>query len=139
MPIIERPDYPRRRQVPAVLKLILLAAVILGIYLRSCWYDKREAYYEISDIELTGQTLSSVDVLFVITNKTRMQKEESVLIRLYTTRGDEIASRITSVDIAPRTRRRYRKMVEKWERPLYSDEQLSHATVEIFRPVIFGP
>ena len=138
MPIIERPDFTRRRAIPASLKLILLGAVILGLFLRSCWYDKRETYYEIDQIELTGQTLSSVDVLFVVTNNTRMQKEESVLIRLYTTRGDELASRITSIDIPPRSRRRYRKMIERWERPLYTDEELSHATVEIYRPVILG-
>ncbi|MBW6515756.1 MAG: hypothetical protein K0B81_03950 [Candidatus Cloacimonetes bacterium] len=136
MPHIERPDYTRRRAIPPSLKLILLGAVIFGLVLRSCWYDKRETYYEITDIELTDQTMASVDVLFVVANKTRMQKEESVLIRLYTTRGDEIASRITAIDIPPRTQRRYRKIVERWARPLYEGEELSHATVEIYRPAI---
>ena len=138
MTYIERPDFAKRRTIPPSLKLILLAAVIIGFLLRSCWYDKRDAYYEITDIEISDQTLSSVDVLFVVTNKTRMQKNEPVLIRLYTTRGDEIASRITSIDIPPHTRRRYRKMIESWGRPLYEGEELSHATVKIYKPAILG-
>lgn len=137
MTYIERPDFTRRRSIPPTLKLALLVAVILGFYFRSCWFDKRDTYYEIDQIELTDQTMSSVDVVFVVTNKTRMQKEESVLIRLYTTRGEEIASRITTINIAPRSRLRYRKMVEKWVRPLYDGELLDHATVEIYRPAIF--
>jgi hypothetical protein len=137
MPIIERPDFPKRRPAPPWLKLVLLATVLIGFYLRSCWYDSKENYYEISDIELTDQTLSSVDVLFVVSNNTRMGKEESVLIRLYTSRGDEIASRITTINLASRSRKRYRKLLENWNRPLYEDEELSHATVEIFKPAIF--
>ncbi len=137
MPLIERPDLTKRRSAPPTLKFLLLAAVLLGFFFRSCWYDRREAYYEISDIELRDQTHSSVDVLFVVTNKTRLEKEESVLIRLYTTRGDELASRITTIEVKPRARRRYRKLIENWERPLYEDEELSHATVKIFRPQFF--
>ena len=137
MPIIDRPDHNRRRQVPAAIKLMLLVMVILGFYFRSCWYEKRESYYEFTSIELTGQTLSSVDVVFEVINSTALQREEPILIRLFTDRGEEIASRITSVEIVPRSRRRYRKMVEGWSRPLYEGEQLSHATVELFKPQIF--
>lgn len=138
MPIIERPDLMhKRRGIPPAVKLILLAAVLIGFYLRSCWYDRQVLYYEISDIELSDQTMSSVDVYFFVTNNTKMSKEESIIIRLYTDTGYEIASRITSIRIQPRSRVRYRKMIEKWSRRLYEDEQLSHATVELYKPSIF--
>jgi len=138
MPVIERPDFTRRSYIPPGIKLILLAAVILGFLLRSCWLEKREDYYDIDEIVLTDQTHSSVDVLFVVTNKTRMTREEPFLIKVYTTRGDLIASRLTNVELPPRSRRRYRKMVEKWERPLLEGEELSHATIEIYKPSILG-
>jgi len=138
MPIIERPDLmQRRRSIPSSLKLILLAAVILGFYIRSCWYDTKDKYYEIGNIELTSQTISSVDVTFEITNNTKLYKKESVIIRLFTDNGDELASRITDVEIKPRSQRRYRKLIDKWKRQLRQGEQLSHATVEIYKPTIF--
>jgi|SRR5690554_1632439 len=138
MPIIERPDNTRRTYIPPGIKLILLAAVILGFLLRSCWLEKREDYYEINNIVLADRTHSSVDVLFHVTNKTSMTREEPVLIKVYTTRGDVIASRLTNIEVQPRSRRRYRKMVEKWERPLLDGEELSHATIEIYKPSILG-
>jgi hypothetical protein len=137
MPVIDRPDHTARRIVPPYIKLLLLGLVIIGFYFRSCWYDKREVYYQISNIELADQTRNSIDVVFEVTNNTNMQKEEAILIRVYTDRGEEIASRITSIELAPRSQKRYRKMVEKWSRPLYSDETLSHATVELYKPQIF--
>jgi len=138
MPIIERPDLiKKRRYAPAGLKLILLVAVVMGFWLRTCWYSKQEEYYEISNIEFENQTMSSVDVLFDVTNNTGNSKEITVLIRIYTDTEFEMASRITSIEVEPRSKKRYRKMIEKWSRPLYMDERLSHATVEIFVPTIF--
>ncbi len=136
--MIERPDYSlKKRYAPPAIKLILLIAVILGFYFRSCWYDRLDLYFDINQVYLDNQTLSSVDVLFVIRNNTQMDRKESIFIKLYTDRGDELASRLTSVEIPARSQRRYRKMVENWERALYSDEELSHATVEIYKPKFF--
>lgn len=138
MPLIERPDFSqKRRSIPAGVKLLLLAAVILGIFLRTCWYDTKERYYEITFIEFDSQTLSSADVIFSVKNHTNMERQESVEIRIYTDTGEELASRITAIDIPPRSERCHRKMVEGWNRALREGESLSHATVEIFKPSIF--
>ncbi len=138
MPIIERADLSdKRRNIPASVKLLLLAAVVVGLYLRTCWYDTKDRYYDITNIELAGQTLSSVDVYFIVRNYTNMERQESVLIRVFTDTDVELASRITTIDVLPRSERRYRKMVEGWSRALREGESLSHATVELFKPSIF--
>ncbi|MCB5230371.1 MAG: hypothetical protein WCX83_06630 [Candidatus Cloacimonas sp.] len=137
MPIIEKPDYSQKRAIPNTIKLVLLIAVIFGIYMRSCYNKKRDIYYVVSDIELAEQTLSSVDVLFVVQNTTEFAREETFLIKIYTDRGDEIASKIVALNIDPSSKKKYRKIIDSWERGLYEGEQLSHATVEIFKAKVF--
>jgi hypothetical protein len=136
MPIIEKPDRPARRHTPDIVKLILLVAVLFGIYMRSCWDKKRNIYYEVTAVELSDQTISSVDVLFVVKNNTKFQREENFIVKLYSDRGDMIASKIVSVDLEPNSQKRYRKTVDSWQRALYDDEELSHATVENYKAKI---
>ncbi len=135
---IERPDFYRKRTVSAGVKLLLLAAVVLGLLIRSCWYQKKDNYYLISDIEIVGEVQGSVDILFTVANQTRLEKDEQVIIRVYTSRGDELVSRITTIELLPLTKRRYRKVMSNWNRTLAPDEVIESATVEIFKPSIFN-
>ncbi|MDD3049532.1 MAG: hypothetical protein PHR06_00120 [Candidatus Cloacimonetes bacterium] len=136
MPIIEGRDFSGRRVIPSGIKLLLMLAVIMGFYVRSCWNKKKAELFLISEIKIEEVTLSTIEITFRLKNLTSANGKESVFIKAYSDNGDLIASRITSVEVQPDSDKVYRKLLEKFNRPLQKNESITKVTVEYYKSSI---
>lgn len=134
MPGFDRIDINKRWPIPNWIKLLLLIAVIFGFSLRSCWKKQQAEAVSISDIEIGDFTIATIDVNFVITNPHQVSLKKPILIRVILTSGEELASRLTSIEIPPQSRKRYLKMLDKFSQPLASLSQIEQVTVEVYNP-----
>ncbi len=136
MPIIEQPNFSRKRQIPSSFKFVLLIAVALGLYIRSCNQNNSIEKFKISEINVMNKTSVSVDVLFKILNTTDSAVKKNILIKLYDSTGQQIASKLTSINIQPRTNERYRKVISMFEVATDLVHEDLNATIEIYIPSI---
>lgn len=136
MPIIKDRDFRRKRKIPDIIKLILLAAVIFGFYIRSCWNDAKERYYKVTDAKIVTNTRVSADISFKMRNQTDQKTSQPVLIKLYTESGQEIASRVVRITLLPNSNKEYLKELKKFKRALREGEKLGKVTVEYYKPSI---
>lgn len=136
MPIIEQPNFSRKRQIPSSFKFVLLIAVALGLYIRSCNRNNSIEKFKISEINVMNKTSVSVDVLFKILNTTDSAVKKNILIKLYDSTGQQIASKLTSINIQPRTNERYRKVISMFEVATDLVHEDLSATIEIYIPSI---
>ncbi|HQB40259.1 MAG: hypothetical protein RBS92_00285 [Candidatus Cloacimonadales bacterium] len=129
--IIKRPTPKNKTQIPMSIKIALLLAVILGIWLKSCWKN-----YQLDNILFENKTLVnptpvSVDVLFTINNKTYREGKHRILIQVYTTKNHVISKKMTFVEIKAKKSVQYIKVLDNFNRPLEKDEELSGAYISL--------
>jgi len=138
MPTIGTPNIKKKNSISPTVKLILLVAVILGLIIWNCSQDREKSNILFEEITHENSTHLSVEVMFYINNKTLQSGRKPVLIQVFTSSGDMIASRITSIDLEPRSRRRIIRIIDNFERPLRADETISHVNVELFQRSFLG-
>ncbi len=132
MSLINKPEITySRRQIPTSAKLILLLAVIIGIWMRSCWLNYQKENIQFTDIKLESATPVSVDVTFNIDNKSLKSGKHRIFIEVFTSRNEVIAKKLTFVDISSKSKKGYIKVIDKFSRPLFDDETLTHARVTL--------
>lgn len=133
MKSIDRIDIKKRWPIPTAVKLFLLVAVILGIATRNCWMKDPGKNLQISDIEIIEVTGISADVAFVAANRAKVNLKKSVIIRLFTKDGEEIASKISYIEIPAKSRKRYLKVLQKFNFPIKSREDIAEISVEWYK------
>ena len=111
MSAFERIDINKRRSIPNWIKLVLLVTVIFGITLRNCWKKSQTSDISITDIEISDYTIASIDVNFVITNPNDVELTKKIIIKAYSASGAELASRLTSIEVSPKSKKRYLKIL----------------------------
>ncbi len=137
MPVVKSPDIRKKFPVPAWTKMVLLLAVIFGLAVRSCIHRSEKRNIQISNVMISEYTTLSADVSFEIENKGGVHyAKQVIMIRIKTHRGEEIASRLTTVNIKPKSRQRYMKVLDKFDRPLAEDE-VPVAEVTLYKPGLF--
>ncbi len=134
---IEIPDFRRKRSIPGWVKLAILVLVIFGISLRACWSKYEKKNIIIKDVQIENITKVSVDVTFTIENQSYKSGKQNIMIKVYTSKGEVITSRLTQIEIESKTTKGYIKVMEKLERPLWPGETYQKATVELFKSTIF--
>ncbi|MCD4818335.1 MAG: hypothetical protein K8S23_06555 [Candidatus Cloacimonetes bacterium] len=137
MKSVDRIDMNKRRAIPAGAKLFLLVAVIFGITLKNCWRKNQDTKIVISNIHVQEFTSVSIDVAFTIENKTSMELEKNILIRVFAPDKKEIASRIAKISILPNSKQKYLKVLQKLNRPIKDENTIANITVELYNPSIF--
>ncbi len=133
MPAFERIDIKKRRTIPPAVKLILLVAVIIGFMMHNCWKKSQGRNLQISEIEITELTRVSADVAFVVSSRASIELKKSVLIEIYTKSGELIASKISLITIPPKTRKRYLKVLQKFNFPLENPEDISEISITWYK------
>lgn len=128
----ERLEWKKRRPIPVWLKLILMIAIVFGIATRKCWKKTQVNEIVISNIEITEITTASIDVSYNVGNLASIPLKKSFIIKVFTKDGEELASKITQNEIPARTNKRYLKLLQKFNFPLKSKDDVSHATVQIY-------
>ena len=134
MSAFERIDINKRRSIPNWIKLVLLVTVIFGITLRNCWKKSQTSDISITDIEISDYTIASIDVNFVITNPNDVELTKKIIIKAYLASGEELASRLTSIEVSPKSKKRYLKILTKLQKPLNDINEISRVTVEVYNP-----
>ncbi len=137
MSTIETPSIHRKYPVSSTAKLILLVAVIFGLGVRSCLNRSDKKNILISDVMITDYTTISADVSFEVENKAGHGYEDvKIMIKVYTNDGEEVASRLTTVDLKSKSQRRFVKVLDKFDRPM-TDDEVPYADVTLYKPGIF--
>jgi len=137
MSLIERPDFKARRGIPVTMKLILMIAVIIGIWGRSCWRANERNNIIFEKVTITEITPVSVEFSFEVDNQTLQSGEKPVLIKVYTDREELLASRIAKVNIISNQKQKHFRIIDKFDRPLRQDEVISRVEVELYQKSVF--
>ena len=133
MSAFERIDIKKRRTIPPAVKLILLVAVIIGFMMHNCWKKSQGRNLQISEIEITELTRVSADVAFVVSSRASIELKKSVLIEIYTKSGELIASKISLITIPPKTRKRYLKVLQKFNFPLDNPKDINEISITWYK------
>mgnify|MGYP005639325893 CR=1 FL=1 len=133
MKSVDRIDINKKRTIPPVAKLIMMLAVIVGLVLHTCWKKTQGDNLQISDIQLSNITRISLDVSFTIASRASVELEKSFMIEIYTTSGELLASKLTHITIPPKTRKRYIKVLQKFNMPLESPDDIGDFTIYVYK------
>jgi hypothetical protein len=133
MPKIEKPDLKKRGVMSTLFKFLLLIAVIVGIWSRSCWRDNEVNKIVIENIRIVEQTPVSVVVYFDIDNQTYQSGKKQFLIEVFTGRNDKIASSLINVDVDAKEKRGVVKQIEKFDRALLEGETITNVNVSLYQ------
>lgn len=132
MSVIKKPEITyNRRQIPNSAKIILFFAVIIGIWVRSCWINYQKENIQFTDIKLENITNMSVDVTFNIVNKSVKSGKHRIFIEVFSSKNEVVAKKLTFVEISSKSNKRYIRVLDKFVRPLFPDETLTHARVSL--------
>ncbi len=134
MALFQKPEFSGKgKKAPVGLKLILMIAVIFGLWVRSCWKSYERDSIQFENVRVENPTQVSADVYFTVVNKTIQDKKQSVIIKVYTSKGELIASKMTIIEITAKSKTAYLKVIDRFDKPLGKDEHLEKATIEIFQ------
>jgi hypothetical protein len=138
MKVFAEHQTPRRYPIPAWVKMALMIAVIMGITMRSCYVKNQGKSFVISEVTLQEKTRVSADVAFTITNTARVTQKKSVLIQVYDTNGDLLASKLSQVEVPGNSEKRFLKVLQKFKRPVRDAGEIELATVDIYTSSVFN-
>ena len=130
---VDRIDINKKRAIPPVAKLIMMLAVILGLVLHTCWKKTQGDNLQISDIQLSNITRISLDISFTIASRASIELEKSFMIEIYTTSGELLANKLIHLSIPPKTRKRYIKVLQKFNMPLESPDDIGDFKIYVYK------
>ncbi len=133
MKSVDRIDINKKRAVPAATKLILMLAVIIGFLLHTCWKKTQGDNLQISDIQLSNITRISLDISFTIASRASIELEKSFMIEIYTKSGELLANKLTHLSIPPKTRKRYIKVLQKFNMPLNDPDDIGDFKIYVYK------
>ena len=133
MKSVDRIDINKKRAIPPVAKLIMMLAVIMGLVLHTCWKKTKSDNLQISDIQLSNITRISLDISFTIASRASVELEKSFMIEIYNTSGELLASKLTHLSIPPKTRKRYIKVLQKFNMPLESPDDIGDFKIYVYK------
>jgi hypothetical protein len=137
MKSIDRIDITKKRPIPIGAKMVILLAVIFGIWLRAGWVKKQPYTLHFFNIRAAEVTSSSIEVNFEVSNPNDIEVTKSILIRAFTPKGELIADRITEIVSKPKQKQKYIKMLNILNIPIKSVDDIGDITVEIYTPSFF--
>ena len=130
---VDRIDINKKRAIPPAAKLIMMLAVIMGLVLHTCWKKTRSDNLQISNIQLSNITRISLDISFTIASRASVELEKSFMIEIYTTSGELLANKLTRLTIPPKTRKRYIKVLQKFNIPLNDPDDIGDFKIYVYK------
>ena len=130
---VDRIDINKKRAIPQASKFILMLAVIMGLVLHTCWKKTKSDNLQISDIQLSNITRISLDISFTIASRASVELEKSFMIEIYNTSGELLANKLTRLTIPPKTRKRYIKVLQKFNMPLESPDDIGDFRIYVYK------
>lgn len=134
MKSVDRIDIRKKWPIPPAVKMILMLAVVLGLVGRSCWLKTKDANIQISNIEVIEATKVSADVKFSVANRAKMTLNKSFIIKIISKDDQLVASKITQIELPPKSNKRYLKVLQKFNIPLMNGiDDIKEVTVEVYK------
>ena len=134
MKSVDRIDIKKKWPIPPAVKMILMLAVILGLIGRSCWLKTKDTNIQITNIEVVEATKVSADVKFNVANRATIALNKSFLIKIIDNDDQLVASKITQIELPPKSNKRYLKVLQKFNVPLMNGvEDIKEVTVEVYK------
>ena len=134
MKSVDRIDIKKKWPIPPAVKMILMLAVILGIVGRSCWMKTKDANIQITGIEVVEATKVSADIKFNVANRADIALKKSFLIQIISKDDQLVASKITQIELPPKSNKRYLKVLQKFNIPLMNGiDDVKEVTVEVYK------
>ncbi len=133
MKSVDRIDINKKRAIPPAIKLIMMLAVIMGLVLHTCWKKTQGDNLQISDIQLSNITRISLDISFTIASRASVELDKSFMIEIYTTTGDLLANKLIHLSIPPKTRKRYIKVLQKFNMPLSDPDDIGDFKIYVYK------
>jgi len=140
MPILDnRIDINKKYPISSSFKMILLIAAIFGIVLRGCWIKNQKKSIHFSNAKVSGFSSANIDVEFDVTNKTNVEYEKAILIKVMSKNGLEIASKITKIYIHPLQKKKgYLVELTKIKSPIKSADEVGFVSVKLYNSSLFN-
>jgi hypothetical protein len=110
----------------------LLIAFGFGIWFSTCWKNYQKNNITFENIRFQNQSNMSVDLYFTVNNPTYKNGKTRIYIQAYTNKNQKITSKITYIDLEPKSKQNFIKVLEKFERPLMKDEVIDKAAIEFY-------
>jgi len=134
MKSVDRIDIKKKWPIPPALKMILLLAVVLGILGRTCWMKSKDSNIQISNIEVIEATKVSADIKFNIANRANISLKKSFLIQIISKDDQLVASKITQIELPPKSNKRYLKVLQKFNIPLMNEKNdIKEVKIEVYK------
>ena len=133
---IDRTNFKKMKRMPMMSKFLILFAIILGFFVRSCWFENERQSIIFQNIVLDHQTHISVEVLFDVNNDTRRSGRTSVLVEIYGANNALIASRITTINLIPKGTTSHVIIMENFNRAVREGETIQARISLYHRPII---
>lgn len=135
---VDRIDINRKWPVPSWVPMMLLLAAISGFLISRCGHSARDKYIVFFNVEIQEITTANIDITFEAYNRSKVDlNEEGVLIRVYDKTGEEVASKITTIDLASGENKRFLKMLTKFTKPVKNPDEIVEVTVELYHASLF--
>ena len=134
---LERRDIKFKQGIPPSLKLLLIFAVFLSIFGRSCIRDREKSNITFENIVIAEITPVSVEVMFDINNNTFQSGKKPIMIRVYTSQNQLITDRLTHFEISAKTRSRHVQTLDKFQRPLREGETIERVEINLYQRSMF--
>ncbi|MCF7913066.1 MAG: hypothetical protein K9M99_11095 [Candidatus Cloacimonetes bacterium] len=138
MKSVDRIDMNRKWPIPSWIPMLLLVAAVLGLLLGRCGHAARDKYIVFYNVEVQEATMANIDVTFEAYNRSKVDfQNEGILIRAYNEAGEEIASKITTIDLESGTHKRFLKVLTKLTKLIKTKEDVRNVTVELYHSSLF--
>jgi hypothetical protein len=130
---IDRMEFPRKYPIPGWVKFVVLALVIAGIWMHNCSQDQLAREIVISDVVISAYTKVHIEVEYSIHNRSRIDRDAWLLLRVSDDRDEELASSMFVVSLKAGEKKDMVKVLDKLSRPLADNEEPKAVKLEIFK------
>lgn len=135
---LERMELKKKYPISIAVKLLMMVAIVMGFYIRGCSRKNAAKLIKISYVEVAEVTSANIDIYFMVDNAASVMLKKNFLIKVFLENGEEVASKITTVSLEPKSRKKYLKVLSKFNMAVNSETKVSHATVEMYEPNFFN-
>jgi hypothetical protein len=130
--MIERIDFPKRYPVPSMIMLLVVVFAIAGVMINECSQKQLVSNVLISDVVIVEYTRVYLEVDYTVHNRSRFEQQPNLMLKVYDTKGELLASALFSIKIPAGKTRNLLKIIDKLDRPLDIGEKPGQVTLEVF-------
>jgi hypothetical protein len=138
MKSVDRIDMNRKWPMPSWIPMLLLVAAVSGLLIGRCGHAARDKYIVFYNVEVQEASFANIDVTFEAYNRSKVDfHNKGVLIIAYNEAGEEIASKITTIDLDSGKKLRFLKVLTKLTKLIKNKDDVHSVSVELYHSSLF--